>query len=345
MAHHRLVLVGNGFDLAHGLRTSYKDFVSSHVCYAFDKFMNEGQYTDPLISFKKSSRPEEGDLHNPRDLHNVLEYCAANRYIEYPSNFYQRLVELCDKGWVDIERQYFNMLKAFFKNTSFGREKSTVIARLNADFDHIISLLTTYIISINNSLQYTKRLPISDSRLKFFKGVRKEIDGPVTFLNFNYTETLQVHNYGCDDEIIHIHGRAADIANNPIIFGYGDETDPTYQQIEDTGDNAYLEHIKSFGYFKTHNYQKVLQLINGVEYKVYIVGHSCGLSDRVLLSEIFENANCKGIEIFYHRRADGSDNYKEITQEISRHFRPQNKRKMRSLVLPYDKRNAIPQNR
>jgi len=38
---------------------------------------------------------------------------------------------------------------------------------------------------------------------------------------------------------------------NPIIFGFGDETDPSYQKIEDSGENIYLEHIKSFSYFRT----------------------------------------------------------------------------------------------
>lgn len=345
MAHHRLVLIGNGFDLAHGLRTSYKDFVSSHVCYSFDRFLNDGHYSDPLVNFEKNSRPIEGDLPSQKNLHQVLEFCETNRLIKYPSSFYQRLVELCDRGWVDIERQYYNTLKALFRNNNLGNEKSKLIGQLNADFDHIIDLLTTYITIINSRLKQSKRLPIEDSRLSFFKGVRNEKDGPVTFLNFNYTETLSEHDYADPAEIIHIHGRAADVSNNPIIFGYGDETDPTYQQIEDAGENTYLEHIKSFGYFKTNNYQKLLQLISSNTYTVYIVGHSCGLSDRVLLSEIFEHSNCLGIEIFFHRRADGSDNYKEITQEISRHFSPQNKRKMRSLITPYNEENAIPQNR
>ncbi|WP_121354840.1 AbiH family protein [Flavisolibacter nicotianae] len=344
MAHHRLVLIGNGFDLAHGLRTSYKDFVSSHVCYSFDTFSRDGYYSDPLISFEKKSRPVEGELPTPDNLHKVLEFCEANRLVEYPSNFYQRLVKLCDKGWVDIERQYYKIFKALFKNPNL-QDKDKAIGKLNADFDQIISLLTTYITRINSTLQHSMRLPIEDSRMSFFRGVRKEEDGPVTFLNFNYTDTLYVHGYANPDEVIHIHGRAADVTNNPIIFGYGDETDPTYQQIEDAGDNAYLEHIKSFGYFKTHNYQNLHRLINAEEYKVYVVGHSCGLSDRVLLSEIFEHDNCRGIEIFFHRRVDGSDNYKEITQEISRHFRPQNKRKMRPLISPYQEGNVIPQNR
>jgi len=163
-------------------------------------------------------------------------------------------------------------------------------------------------------------------------------------LNFNYTETLHSIYDITQEEIIHIHGRAIDRERNPIIFGYGDESDPDYQKIEDSGENLYLEHIKSFGYFRANNYQKLLLFLGSDEFEVSIVGHSCGLSDRVLLNEIFEHPNCKGIEIFYHRRSDGSDNFKEITQEISRHFKPQNKGMMRRKVAGINDRNIIPQN-
>jgi hypothetical protein len=50
------------------------------------------------------------------------------------------------------------------------------------------------------------------------------------------------------------------------------------------------------------------------------------------------------IEIFYHVRKDGSDNFKEITQEISRHFRSQNKKVMRRKIGDKNTRNIIPQN-
>jgi hypothetical protein len=165
---------------------------------------------------------------------------------------------------------------------------------------------------------------------------------PVTFINFNYTETLFDLGYADEKEIIHIHGRVSDKARNPIIFGYGDETDAIYQQIEDSGENLYLEHIKSFAYFKTNNYNNLINLIDSDEYNVYIFGLSCGLSDRILLSEIFEHKNCKTIETFYHQRKDGSDNFKEITQEISRHFKPQNKGLFRRRVRPKNSGNIIP---
>jgi len=63
-----------------------------------------------------------------------------------------------------------------------------------------------------------------------------------------------------------------------------------------------------------------------------------------LLNEIFEHSNCQKIEIFYHARNNGTDNFKEITQEISRHFKPQNKNIMRRKIIEKNVKNIIPQN-
>ena len=68
------------------------------------------------------------------------------------------------------------------------------------------------------------------------------------------------------------------------------------------------------------------------------MGHSCGLSDRVMLNTIFEHENCRSIKIFYHKKKDGTDNYSDIVQNISRHFKEKSlmRRKIvnKSLSIP-----------
>ena len=50
------------------------------------------------------------------------------------------------------------------------------------------------------------------------------------------------------------------------------------------------------------------------------MGHSCGISDRTLLNTLFEHKNCVSIKPFYYRKDDGTDNYLELAQSISRNF-------------------------
>ncbi|MDZ7778214.1 MAG: hypothetical protein U5L09_22640 [Bacteroidales bacterium] len=63
----------------------------------------------------------------------------------------------------------------------------------------------------------------------------------------------------------------------PIIFGFGDEIDEKYKEIENLNDNQYLENIKSIKYLETDNYKRLLEYINSDSYQVLIMGHSCGI--------------------------------------------------------------------
>lgn len=372
----KLVLIGNGFDLAHGLKTSYKDFLDWYISEAYTTYCKSNypvfpfnRYDDALVKMNRKSSAIYVDprmkiktveqvingfiadhLYNPehkfgREL--VLEALNENnfQFLEIKSVFLLGLLnKFNEKNWVDIEREYFEILKKCFSGKNF-KYSIKYIPELNKEFNFIIEKLTQYIISINQTIGNYPKLSPKNLESAFNHVFSVTANHPkIKFLNFNYTETLFEKGYADETDIIHVHGRAKDVVANPIIFGYGDETDPAYQNMEDSGENMYLEHIKSFGYFKTNNYTELISYIDSAPYTVYIVGHSCGLSDRVLLSEIFEHDNCKRIEVFFYKRRDGSNNFTEVTQEISRHFKPKNKGLMLRRLAPQSDGNYIPQN-
>ena len=342
----KLIIIGNGFDLAHGLNTSYKNFLDWYMCKMYNEFCKNNYYGDPLIEVTNAHNTNPYNLGKyPETSLEVLDFLKsnANYSVKYKSNFFNRIIGLFhENNWVDVERFYFRLLKGFFSNSDENFRVKAVLS-LNKDFDFLIKQLGEYIKKINMEILEVVKLK-ADNTSSSFNKIFYNTSDKIKVLNFNYTETVQLQKYANDDDIIYIHGRVADEEVNPIIFGYGDESDPVYQNIEDSGENLYLEHIKSFGYFKTGNYNKLLSYIDSAPYIVYIVGHSCGLSDRVLLNEIFEHSNCQKIDIFYHIKKDGSDNFKEITQEISRHFKPHNKNIMRRKILDKNYKNIIPQN-
>ena len=161
---------------------------------------------------------------------------------------------------------------------------------------------------------------------KINKGQLKDflIPNQILLLNFNYTNTAKKLYVKSDHypkcELIHIHGELDD-KNNPIIFGYGDEMHEDYKKIVDLNNNAYLENIKSIRYLETDNYRRLLGFIDSAPYQIYIMGHSCGNSDRTLLNTLFEHKNCLSIKPYYYLREDGTDNYIDIVQNISRDFK------------------------
>lgn len=120
-----------------------------------------------------------------------------------------------------------------------------------------------------------------------------------------------------------------------IIFGYGDEMDKDFKELENLNENEFLKNCKSVKYLETDSYKKLLQFIEGGLFQVYIMGHSCGNSDRTLLNTIFEHPNCVSIKPFCYIDEKGNDNYSELTLNIYRNFN--NKKLFRDRVVSKDK--------
>jgi hypothetical protein len=131
--------------------------------------------------------------------------------------------------------------------------------------------------------------------------------------------------------------------NNPgsVIFGYGDELDKGYETLKELNENECLRHMKSTRYLEADNYRKLLSYIDSAPFQIYIMGHSCGNSDRTLLNTLFEHDNCVSIKPFFHRKDDGSDNYLDIVQNISRNFTDM--KKMRDRVVNKTYCEPLPQ--
>ena len=141
-------------------------------------------------------------------------------------------------------------------------------------------------------------------------------------------------------KINHIHGTLEH--PNSVIFGYGDELDRDYKDLARLNDNEYLRNIKSIKYLESKNYHEVLSFIGWGKFQIYIMGHSCGNSDRTLLNTLFEHKNCASIKPFYYQSKNGDDNYLDIVQNISRNFTDM--KLMRDRVVNKEFCEPLPQN-
>ena len=84
-------------------------------------------------------------------------------------------------------------------------------------------------------------------------------------------------------------------------------------------------------YLFDQNYKNLLDFLEQEKYQVYIWGHSCATSDRVLLQTIFEHENCVSVKPFYYRNEKGNDNFADLCANISRSFK--DKKKFRDLLV------------
>lgn len=402
----RIVLIGNGFDLAHGLKTSYADFLN---WYWEKKVMElKDVYTDTLddgLSKFKSKYQSwitfwmENSLDNWKSEQEILKILRAHKELVsitcYP--FFELIQEQYEKkGWVDIENEYYRLLTL----------KSLPAGALNTELDVIKKKLIEYLYEVQNRNDialvddikgkivepfkkediavnsYDTFKEIIEGRLQYeenklneligcykdfrryypshvidFKergGTIKDLETDIEFpkelflpdrtllLNFNYTNIAdryfpEIYSYRF--LVNHIHGSLDSV--DSVIFGYGDEQDESFKELQKRNDKESLNNIKSIRYLETPNYKNLLRFMESAPYQIYIMGHSCGQSDGTLLNTLFEHKNCISIKPYYYRKADGTDNYMEIIQNISRNFTDM--KLMRDRVVNKTQCEALPQ--
>lgn len=349
-----LIIIGNGFDLAHGMETSYTEFLLWFLNNAVMQLKSQYGYSDEVLTITSPLTIKFNEGRPFSAINMLLDALARNNIgIKGNSKFIEEVFKTSYSGyWVDIEYSYYrslisaleNLTPPFLRRTPFLKN---VVTKTNSDLQYITIKLVEYLKSDNVTKaqrnQEISQVLSSITGNNYYNQNTKEVkENSTLILNFNYTKTINLYDIELGlgnnrSKIINIHGEI-DSKVNPIIFGYGDEMDPFYPTLENLNMNSILDHIKSFHYLKTTNHKELMNFINsGEKFKVSILGHSCGISDRVLLNAIFEHDKCQEIQIYYHQREDGTNDFFEKTQEISRHFRPENKAKMRNKIVPFDK--------
>lgn len=353
----RIILIGNGFDLAHGLKTSYADFI--------DWYWKEWGYRllhgqskkeeDRLCSFELKDSVGlnmwfyvwQGYYYKretpwiPWDEHQVVDLAQQDHNLCTFSMISPFFREVCQdvesKGWVDIENVYYSYLS---KESAYAMDPKDI----NDDLDYLRGKLVLYLTDIQNNI--SKEIVKGEIKEKMIAPIKKEdisvgamaqnagipyqfeqarmkkfsvSPDSILMLNFNYTTLADLYFPQASSRVInHIHGKLAEPSS--VIFGYGDELDEYYKRILNYKDNEYLRNVKSVKYLESANYRHLLEFIESSPYQIFIMGHSCGNSDRTLLNTLFEHKNCVSIKPFYYIKENGTDNYMELVQNISRNF-------------------------
>lgn len=361
MKYHRLVLVGNGFDLALGLKAQYSSFLLDLLKTAVIKTLESRSYTNSLFEMHRDRLliiPDEGDVKVIKSISKIADLLGIinDKYsisVDYHSKFFEELLtQFVSDNWVDVEALYFRKLTQIYE--SYSTDGIKLARELNDSMDRIETMLNDYLSQCENSISQEElnnspvRALIKQS-LRSLSAGEQEMTWNITLnhppkdtmiLNFNYTKMARklIRYEKIQRELVlPIHGEL-NSPDNPIIFGYGDDTTDLYRDMEMSEANEFLRKIKSFQYSRNDTYHKLLNFIDATPFEVFVVGHSCGLSDKTMLSTIFEHDNCKAIKVFHYQ---GQEEHFYKTMAISRHFT--DKAKMRKRVLPFDPKATIPQ--
>lgn len=335
----KVLVIGNGFDLAHNLRTTYKDFLEYVKQFNLFYKVNHNNSESPMRSgsfmnyitelFKKKNQ------HTSSIIKEFHEMTVNNIWIEH----FRYVMDNRGEDWVDFEKEISSIvmwleetfesskqnINIFYEKINSlisddrGKEKiifaNDLLAKNNLRHGKLLEKLEQEIIEeyLHQLDELTRAFEIYlmtyiNETVEFNLQediVKLNLNRNDAIISFNYTDTynkLYKHNQVAAENMHFIHGKA-DIKNkidtNNMVFGIDDFHDEKAADVK----VKYVSFIKYFQRIIKGTDASYKDLFkendDNQEIEVYVYGHSLDITDKDILKEIFENERTK-ITIFYH---------------------------------------------
>lgn len=361
----RLVIVGNGFDLSHGMKTGYQDFmlhllvenikkcrqqeITSHSLFKVVKDdKTYGLETEEMaeIEIEKCSSVQE--LLNSKFIGHKISHDGTPRTgkkglynLQIESRLLQRLLEkVLLTNWVDVETEFYLLLEDIILN--YGSAKLAQINLVNQSMNDLTTELENYLVSQDQSFNFqafyrVNNIPVRATRFFIGEPTYKGEARRTVILDYNYTSTISEYLSlpGFDDvQHLKIHGSCN---GENIIFGFGAVEDERYLKLKESNIDEFFEHLKRQNYPLYSEHSLLVSFIEDGPFEVCILGHSCGASDATTLHQIFNAPNLVGVDIAHIGKKD----YKSKVVNISRHL--DSEEKSLPLLRLFDSKYEIPQ--
>ena len=344
-----ILVIGNGFDIAHELPTRYSDFLDYIRAYK-----NPDKRSEEKKTYFDNLKDKNITLYNE-----INSMSDNNCWLDYFLRIYQERCREGKDGWIDFESEISDIIQTldsarlklqdeFIKGAEYARiekwqlqklypvfkgEKMipsdikydrTAIpqkkARALSDLNRLIRCLEIY---LSDYISYNKCKPLKDISDLTIHGV----------LSFNYTDTYKrLYDKNPDKKIAYdyIHGKA-DIHNNvdscSMVLGIdeyleGELKDKDnafiqfkkfYQRIYKQTGCHYLDWFDRKDKIESGNLYKV----NYSEYtfNIFIYGHSLDVTDADILRRLILRDDTK-VTIFYHSKEALGDQIAHLVRVI-----------------------------
>lgn len=173
----RIILIGNGFDLAHGMKTSYQDFLDDYwkstIASIKESQLSKRFENDEFTIDRSPSEFVRGDTY--KDLKKALK--EQDSRINYKNKFLEILTDKSYlENWVDVENEYYFLLKNSYAQKTKSIKNDYNVKALNADFEIIKKKLRTYLKRVEKKFEenikddfYTKKEIIAQKIYQPFK--------------------------------------------------------------------------------------------------------------------------------------------------------------------------------
>lgn len=334
-----LLIIGNGFDLEHDLKTHYTDFfdtINNNVSSKNEIILNNNKYlikdNNLLLYLIKEYKQNKLQGNNWIDIEtelkkiiSLIEEININNFIDnmsyYSGDEYTTIKKIQSKSSYYFKNCLFPFIIGNNYYKYINEHYNISIKILEKDLNELTNMLRDYLLEQDIS-NLTKTKDISD------------IDYKITHvLSFNYTDTFRkIYSDIDDDKIDFIHGS---LNKNNLVLGINETlTEDTANKIVDT---VYFKKYFQRIYKKTD--YKYVSWLDPTYYKnyadfdtVYIHGHSLDESDKEILEKIINSVLKKytpTVKIFYydekHYRQEVTNLIKILGKDVFQKYYFQNR--------------------
>lgn len=284
-----LFILGNGFDRAHGMETSYEDFQK----YLKRKYPNAN---DTKLIIPSGTQMPKGDVkYDDDDVVSFLMYLISQAE-EDGDNWSDLESSL---GRLSFDECLYNSDPVVDQDGDYDSWKNMYI-RQDVANDLVIPCLMIK----EYFADWINTIPLKNIKPKegFMKLIDKDSD---LFFTFNYTETLEII-YKVKN-VCHIHGKRGE----KLIFGHGNDNDYLEEYIsEHPGAEDSLISIQEALRKNTKDaladhadfFDNIPRGLN----KVYSFGFSFSEVDRIYIEELCKRVNTESVIWYLHSRSSGA---------------------------------------
>lgn len=150
----RIIILGNGFDLAHNLKTKYSDFISNYYLNIKDSTYKDEllEFRIPGFLFNEMKSLNEMTNHMSKSLGSLsLMHPQMNIHFNrklgvlLKNFFFYEISQKVESKWVDIEVEYFNKLLNIIDKKESNKTLKE-IQKLNYELDLVAKKFEQYIV-------------------------------------------------------------------------------------------------------------------------------------------------------------------------------------------------------
>ena len=290
----KLIVIGNGFDIDHGLQTKY--------CM-FKNFLETNFGTVPYMPYPCITQMPDGDERSD---------------LKTDAHIMHRLIDdiSLQADWSNFEEDLGNLRYDELVDLSQNDDDDDIFRQIHSNED----LANAYAKSFESfSLLFSQWIETIDtSNIVAQEKYKNIFSSDCLFLTFNYTNLLEVQ-YGISSErICHIHGKVGEM----LIFGHNNKDEPTDDDLMYGNANIVFDRMHQSLYKDTRqcimNHLDFFKKIAEVD-EIYFLGWKMSEVDEEYLECISKTLNGKVISVHFTKYDEEKKTIKEKTDKLQKY--------------------------